>query len=248
MTVVVALGDSFTCGQGVGVRVEADHTWVALLAGALPAGRLVRLAMPGARVADVRAHQVPRLPDHAEVATLLVGLNDVARSGFDAAAVRADLLDTVAELRRRADDVLLGRLHDAGALLPLPSRVARAARRRIDHVNGAVDEAARRPGVQVLDLREVVALASPGGWLVDRIHPSRAGHRAMAVAATEVLRGAGRHGATLIDDAPVPRGSSRRARSWWALRHGLPYAAGHLRELGVPVASAVLGRSNPGRD
>ncbi len=242
MTVVVALGDSFTCGEGVGVRVDPEDTWVAVLARALPAGRLVRLAVPGARVADVRTGQLPLVPDGADVATLLVGLNDVARSGFDAAAVGADLLDTVAALRSRADDVLLGRLHDAGALLPLPARVARATRGRIEQVNAAVDEASRWPGVCVLDLRRVPALARPGGWSVDRIHPGPAGHRGMAAAAIGALRNAGRHPVTPIDEVVVPPGSSPTARGWWAVRHGLPYATGHLREIGAPVASAVLRR------
>ncbi|MFW3171285.1 SGNH/GDSL hydrolase family protein [Geodermatophilus sp. CPCC 206100] len=242
MTVVAALGDSFTCGEGVGVRVHPADTWVALLAAALPGGRLVRLAVPGARVADVRTAQVPRLPGGTDVATLLIGLNDVARSGFDAATVGADLLATVTELRGRAEDVLLARLHDAATLLPLPARVAQATRSRIAQVNAAVDEAARWPGVHVLDLRQVPALARPGGWALDRIHPSPAGHRGMAAAAIDVLRGAGRTPTRPIGQVVVPRGPSRRARARWALRHGLPYGIGHLREIGSPVASAVLGR------
>jgi lysophospholipase L1-like esterase len=242
VTVVVALGDSFTCGEGVGVRVQPEDTWVALLARALPAGRLVRLAVPGARVADVRTGQLPLVPGGADVATLLVGLNDVARSGFDAAAVGADLLETVAALRSRADDVLLGRLHDAGALLPLPARVAQATRRRIEGVNAAVDEAARWSGVRVLDLRLVPVLARPGGWSVDRVHPSPAGHQGMAAAAIEALRAAGRQPGRPIVEVVEPRGSSWSARGWWAVRHGLPYAACHVWEIGGPIASAVLRR------
>ena len=148
----------------------------------------------------------------------------------------------LAPVTGRVDDVLLGRLHDAAALLPLPARVARATRRRIEQVNTAVDEAARWPGVRVLDLGLVPALGVPGGWSVDRIHPGLAGHQGMAVAAVEALRGAGRHPATPLGEVVVPRGSSRSARGWWAVRHGLPYAAGHLREIGAPIASAGLGR------
>ena len=81
MTVVVALGDSLTCGEGVGVRVRPEDTWVALLARALPAGRLVRLAVPGARVADVRCGQLPLVPGGVDVATLrtLLGRGVAAR-------------------------------------------------------------------------------------------------------------------------------------------------------------------------
>lgn len=242
MTLVAALGDSFTCGEGVGVRVDPDATWVALLARALPGGRLVRLAEPGARVADVALGQVPLLPARVQLATLVVGLNDVARSGFDADVVGAALLDVVAVLRRRAEEVLVGRLHDPAARLPLPSRVGQAARRRIALVNAAVDEAGSRPGVRVLDLDRVPALAQPGGWAVDRIHPSAAGHRGMAVAAAEVLRSGGRVRPAPVRPGSVPVGPSGPARTWWAVRHGLPYAAGHLPAIGGPVASALVRR------
>lgn len=242
MTVVAALGDSFTCGEGVGVRVAPDATWVALLARALPDGRLLRLAVPGARVAGVRARQLPLLTGHVDVATLVIGLNDVARSGFDAAAVTADLRHVVSMLRDRAEEVVLGRLHDPSAVLPLPAGLARATRRRIEVLNAVVDEAARLPGVSILDLGAVPALAQPGGWSVDRIHPSAAGHGGMAAAAIDALRAGGRQRPSPLAVASVPPGPSRLDRCGWMFRHGLPYAAGHLREMGVPLASAVLGR------
>lgn len=241
MTSVVALGDSFTCGEGVGVRVDPEATWTALLAAALPDGRLLRLAEPGAGVADVRLRQLPGLPERADVATLLVGLNDVARAGFDPSTVARSLLDLVAVLRTRADEVLVGRLHDAVALLPLPGRIAAICRSRIGAVNAAVDRVGEWPGVRVLDLAAVPALAQPGAWAVDRIHPSAAGHRAMAAAAVHALRGAD-GGIGAMDDVVIPRGPSCRHRAGWAVRHGLPYAAGHVRELGGPLVSAALRR------
>ena len=242
MTLVAALGDSFTCGVGVGVRVHPAQTWAALLSRALPDGRLLRLAVPGARLIDVRTGQLPALPARVDVATLVVGLNDVARSGFDPATVGTDLLEVVATVLHRADEVLVGRLHDAAALLPLPAGAARAARDRIGLVNAAVDEMAGWPGVRVLDLGRVPALTQPGGWSVDRVHPSPAGHRGMAAAAVEVLRAAGRPALTPIAEVAVPRGPSRRARGWWVARHGVPYAIGHLHDIGAPVASALRRR------
>lgn len=242
MTVVVALGDSFTCGEGVGVRVPPADTWVALLADALPGGRLRSLAVPGARVSDVRAHQLPLLDGPAHVATLLIGLNDVARAGFAAGSVHDDLLACVMALREQADEVLVGRLHDPTAVLRLPVRVAEATRLRVALLNRAVDLMAEEPGVRILDLARVPQLAVPGGWAVDRIHPSPAGHRGIAVAAADCLAAWGRTGVRPIPGGAVPRGPSRSARGWWAVRHGLPYAAGHASELTRPVASALLGR------
>lgn len=246
MTVVAALGDSFTCGEGVGVRVDPEATWAALLADALPGGRLVSLAVAGARIADVRARQLPLLPGHVDVATLVIGLNDVARSGFDPPTVTTDLENLVSVLRGRADEVLLGRLHDPLALLPLPSRIAHATRRRIEVIHAVVDEVARLSGVSILDLGAVPALAQPGGWSVDRIHPSVAGHRGMAVSAIEALRPGGRHRPSPLAVPVVPPGPTRLDRSRWMVRHGVPYAAGHLREIGAPLASAVLGRGRGG--
>jgi len=209
MTVVAALGDSLTCGEGVGVRVVPTITWVGLLAGALPNGRLVRLARAGARARDVRLRQLPELPDQVDVVTLLVGLNGVARAGFDAAAVRADLLAVVAALRTLDAEVLLARLHDPVALLPLPPRVAGAARVRVAAVNAAVDVAASWPGVRVLDLALVSALSQPGGWSVDRVHPSAAGHHGIAAAAIRSLLAGGRHHPTVMAEPVLPRGPAR---------------------------------------
>jgi lysophospholipase L1-like esterase len=242
MTVVAALGDSLTCGEGVGVRVDPTITWAGLLAGALPNSRLVRLASAGSRARDVRLRQLPELPDQVDVATLLVGLNDVARAGFDAAAVRADLLAVVAALRTLDVEVLLARLHDPVARLPMPPRVAGAARVRVAAVNAAVDVAASWPGVRVLDLALVPALSQPGGWSVDRVHPSAAGHQGIAAAAIRSLLAGGRHHPAVLAEPVIPPGPARLAQGWWTVRHGLPYAASHLRELGGPVAACVLHR------
>ena len=77
---------------------------------------------------------------------------------------------------------------------------------------------------------------------MDRVHPSTAGHEAMAVAATEVLRRAGWTVAGLA--APqVPPAASGAARAWWVAAHGMPYLAGHLREIGGPVVTGLVRRS-----
>ncbi|MGY1856945.1 SGNH/GDSL hydrolase family protein [Modestobacter sp. SYSU DS0290] len=241
MTLLAALGDSLSCGEGVGLRIEPECTWVGLVCAALPGARLVPLATAGARVADVRDRQLPRVPGELDLATVLVGLNDVARAGFDPAAVRAGLLDVVTALRARRAEVLLGRLHDPAAVLRVPGPVARAVRERTAVVNAAVDTAAGLPGVHVVDLGAVPALAGTAGWAADRVHPSRAGHRGLAAAAAEVLRTAGWTPDRVA--APEPGGGPTAGeRVRWALRHGLPYAVGHARELGGPVASAVLRR------
>ena len=109
---LVILGDSFSCGAGSGAEVAPDDTWGVLVARALRAGWVI-LAAPGARTCDVLADQLPRAlrfrPTHA---TVLVGLNDVVRPGFDPTRSRRDLMAVVDELRRAAVTVLICRMHD----------------------------------------------------------------------------------------------------------------------------------------
>jgi lysophospholipase L1-like esterase len=239
MTVLAALGDSLSCGEGVGLRVPVSQTWTALVADSLPAGRLVLHATPGARVRDVLQRQAPAVD--CQLATLLIGLNDIARGGFDASRFHRDLQAVVSHLTATGASVLVGKLHDPTALLPLPGVVARLARRRVDDVNAAVDELGCWARVHLLSLADVPVLQSAAGWAVDRIHPSPAGHRGLAAAASKVLRGAGWPAARVAEPEPA-RPPSRWAHSWWLGRHGVPYAATHLRELGQPVVSALSQR------
>lgn len=245
---VVSLGDSFSCGEGVGVRVPLSQTWVAVLADGLVGGRLCPLAAPGSVVADVRARQLPVVLAAApEVATVLVGLNDVIRAGFNAARVQADLCTVVAQLRARGTVVLVARLHDPTALLSVPGSLRRAVGERTAVINAAVDEAARDdPGVQVLDLRGVAALRCRTTWAVDRLHPSLLGHRAMATAALELLARAGFAVAPSLAGAPKARSVRARDELRWVVRHGLPWLAAHGRQVALPAAGMALRRAGLG--
>ncbi|MDQ3475438.1 MAG: GDSL-type esterase/lipase family protein, partial [Actinomycetota bacterium] len=89
---VVALGDSFSCGEGVGLDIRPEQTWTALLCDALPGARLVNLSRAGARVRDVRRHQLPvAVTVRPELVTIVVGLNDVIRSGLSAEQLVLDM-------------------------------------------------------------------------------------------------------------------------------------------------------------
>jgi len=252
---VVALGDSTSCGEGVGLGVPRDRTWPALLAGALPGAHLLLLATPGAKVRDLRSRQLPPAVERApHLATVLVGLNDAGRGGFSADGFASDLLVVVEALRSSGADVLLGRLHDPTGLLPLlPGRLRQLVRTRIKIVNAAVDRAVQAgrdaatgapdaPAVHLLDLGQIPALQLRRSWDVDRLHPSAAGHRAIAEAAAAVLRRAGRDvGPVRAEPAPdAARGPA--AETWWALRHGLPWLIGRLQEATVPVPVGLVRR------
>lgn len=239
---MVALGDSISCGEGVGVRIAVPQTWPALLAAALPDGRLVPLAAPGARVRDVRYRQLGSIPQQLDLVTLVVGLNDVVRPEFDAHTIRTDLLATVRHLTGRGATVLLGRLHDPTTQLPLPPRLARSTRQRVGAVNAAVDVAGRVPRVHLLDLAEAPSLQGPSGWAVDRIHPSELGHQGIAAHAAGLLADAGWRLLPLPEPLPTTAPSTPQ-RAVWLIRHGVPYALRHVPQLGRPALSALLGHT-----
>jgi lysophospholipase L1-like esterase len=240
---VVSLGDSISCGEGVGLLVEPARTWPALLCRALPNAELLALATAGARVRDVRAVQLPRaVAAEPHLATLLIGLNDVSRADFTPPAFADDLRAVVAALRPCGATVLLGRLHDPCAVVPLPGQLRDRLRLRVDSVNATVDEVARDPDVHLLDLADIPALRLRRAWAVDRVHPHESTHGILAAAAATALRDAGLPVAA-VPPSPLPDSAPRAsAEARWVIRHGTPWMAGHLRQVALPALSLALGR------
>lgn len=227
---LVALGDSLSCGEGVGIRLPLEQTWPALLADRLGLVTTT-LATPGRRLTDVLQDQLPMaralLPD---VATVLVGLNDVLRSDIGHDEATAALRMVVVELQDAGAEVLLVRLHDPTRLLPVPRLLRTALLRRVSRINSAVDGVVRDTGCHALDLTAVPGLEDRAAWAVDRMHPSVRGHSTIADAAAGVLAAAGlavRGAPRPAADCVAPR---RLAEVGWVARHALPYAALHGRQ------------------
>lgn len=232
---LVALGDSTSCGEGVGLRVPLERTWPALLAETMGAQHTC-LARPGARVRDVLSAQVePACAMRPDVVTVLIGLNDVLRS---ASCPTGEQLTSA--LRPFAQSqVLLARLHDPTELLPLPRVARNAVLRRVGLFNAAVDEAAAATGALVFDLAGLPGLRCRDAWAVDRLHPSAHGHAVIAAGAAIALRVAPCTAATALPgDGQV---SGRLAELFWLIRHGLPYLAVHGGRM-APGALAALAR------
>jgi len=152
---VVALGDSITAGFGDPIPGGGWRGWAALLAAALaPPGAVHfhNLAHSGALTNDVADRQLPvaqRL--RPDVATVVVGINDTLRAGFDADLV-GERLDRIVRLLAAAGTVVLtARLPDPGLMLGLPATLARPLSRRIHAVNTAADIVATRYGTVHFD-------------------------------------------------------------------------------------------------
>jgi len=234
---LVALGDSFSCGEGVGVRVPLSQAWPAVLArhaGLEP----LPLARPGARVRDLREQQLPLTPE-APVATVLVGLNDVCRGAFDAGRFAADYHDLVDGLLQRVDVVLVGRLHNPTQFLWVPKPLRQIVDVRTAAINAAIDEAAGgKTRVPVLDLAAIQALQLRCAWAADGVHPTVFGHTALASAGAEALRETGRG----VDAVVLPlraKGTTKVRHAVWLARYGVPYLALNARVFATPIAEGL---------
>ena len=164
----------------------------------------------------------PALALRPDLATVLTGLNDVSRTGWRPESVAEDLHSTVTALRERGSTVLLGRLHDPTAQLPMPGWLRAMTQERLGVVNAAVDDL-DGPGVLVVDLAAVPELWRRSGWAVDRVHPSVLGHRGIAQAALRVLRQAGWHGPAQVSLPSAMEQCSRFAEARWLALHGAPF-------------------------
>jgi lysophospholipase L1-like esterase len=181
MTTFAALGDSITLGVGDPAPGGGWRGWAAFLAQSLPGGHLVNLAANGARAADVERAQLPRaLELRPDVASVIVGTNDILRAGFDAAAIQAALAHVTGSLSAAGAVVLTMRLPDPGLMLGLPPALARPLARRIQVINEAMDELAGRFGTLHFDAAAEAVTYERRMWSADRLHPSERGHRYIA--------------------------------------------------------------------
>ena len=193
---LVALGDSITVGVGDTVGPDAVHGpgWAAHLAAVLGVEAFTNLATNGARSSDVAERQLDAaLALRPRLVTVLVGGNDVLRSDFDARLTLLDLQRCVSELCRAGTDVVLVKLPVIGLFELSPRLVRRVMRRRVASINAAVEEVALsaadgdRGRVVVVDAVQAIAPAGEQAWHVDRVHPSPAGHRRLALAVATAL-------------------------------------------------------------
>jgi len=181
MTTLAVLGDSITLGVGDPAPGGGWRGWAAFLADSLPGGRLVNLAANGARVADVERTQLPRaLELRPDVASVVVGVNDTLRAGFDAARIQAALAHVAGSLTAAGAVVLTMRLPDPGMMLGLPPALTRPLARRLQVINEAMDQVAEQFGTLHFDAPADLAAYNRRMWSADRLHPSERGHRYIA--------------------------------------------------------------------
>ena len=209
VTTFAALGDSITVGIGdpapVGPHGATWRGWAALLAEGMPEPRLHNLATAGAQAAEVERDQLPRaLELRPDVASVIVGINDTLRAGFDPRRFARAAEHTVGALRSAGAEVLTMRLPDPGLMLGLPDALSRPLARRIHAVNAVIDDLAERFGTLVFDAAGDPETYDRRMWSVDRLHPSERGHRLIAGRFHDRLAAAGCRSAPARNRAVQP--------------------------------------------
>ncbi|WP_149180151.1 SGNH/GDSL hydrolase family protein [Streptomyces sp. TRM49041] len=184
----VALGDSQTEGLGDGDDTTGLRGWADRLAEHLarhsPGLRYANLAVRGRLAAQVHAEQLaPALELRPDLATVVVGVNDLLRPRFDADAVAGHLEAMFAALTARGARVATLTFPDLARITPL----ARPLAPRVTALNDRVRRAAHRHGVTVAETAHHPVVTDARLWTPDRLHASPLGHRRIAAAMAHAL-------------------------------------------------------------
>lgn len=247
---IAALGDSATVGLGDPVP-GGWRGWSRLLAAALGTRYDVsycNLAVVGATSGDVVDGQLDDAVAHRpDLASLVVGVNDTMRAGWDPARLREELMTCAEALTGAGATLLTARFHDHGAVFGLPGVLRRPLQARIEVVNGVYDEVHARFGGHRIDLAARPDVLERGFWSVDRLHPSELGHRALARAYADLLTAAG-----LDFEPPSLDSSGGESLGWrqdlsWMVREGAPWVGRRARDLGPWAARIAWEETRPAR-
>ncbi len=221
MTRIVTLGDSITIGMGDPAPGGGWRGWAQHLAGGLPEPELHNLAVLGAQAKHVERDQLPKaLELRPDVASLVVGINDTLRAGFDPVRTGQSAARTVAALRASGATVLTMRLPDPGRMFGLPAGLAAPLSRRMRAVNAELDKVAAHFGTLHWDAAGDLETYDSRNWSVDRLHPNERGHRLIACRFWDCLAAAGYELADKPDPEPTSPPATRRDDMLWMATKG----------------------------
>jgi lysophospholipase L1-like esterase len=230
---VLALGDSITNGGGELQWGVALQSWAQWLARGLNLP-FTSYAADGATVRDVLAEQVPAADPGAryDVGALYIGVNDVRSPHWDPQAYAQGFDQALAWLTARAQRTLV-------CTIPLDLGRPRASE-RVAEANRIIEDAARRHGALVVDLRDFRAR---NHVMVDAVHPTAFGQVAIAERALDVLAAGGLpprlRPHTLLSPAERTR--------WRALRGDATYAYRQAKQVARTGARLLALKARRGR-
>ena len=178
--VFAVLGDSSAVGLGV---TRAAETPGALIAAALTElaerpVRLVRVAVTGAESRELDEQVDRALPEHPDVALIMIGANDVTTLTKPATAVR-HLEDAVRRLTAAGCEVVVGTCPDLGTIRPIAQPLRSFARRWSRQMAAAQTVAVVEAGGRTVSLGSVLGpqfASDRSMFSVDEFHPSAVGY------------------------------------------------------------------------
>jgi lysophospholipase L1-like esterase len=228
----VALGDSQTEGLGDGDDIHGYRGWADRLAEHLaeadPDLRYANLAVRGRLTAQVHAEQLgPALRLRPDLATVMAGMNDLIRPGFDATEVAGCLEEMFAALTAAGAHVVTVTYPDIGKIAPL----ARPLVPRVLDFNAQIRAAAARHKVTVVDTFSHAFATDARMWSIDRLHASSLGHARIAAAMAHALNLPGSDDTWTLPLPPHPRtaGQAARAELRWIAAFAGPWIHRRLR-------------------
>lgn len=246
---IAALGDSSTFGLGDPVP-GGYRGWSRLLVEALVRSgydvSFCNLAVPGATAGSVLADQLDEAVAHRpDLASLVVGVNDVLKSTWDPGRVRHELVTCAETLTGQGATLLTARFHEHERVLPLPEPLRRPLRNRMDQLNSVWDDIFATYGGLRVDLQSVPEALDRRFWAVDRMHPSELGHRCLARAFAGELATLG-----IEVEPPSPACEGGLPATWqrdvlWLLAEGAPWIGRRARDLGPWAARRAWGEIRP---
>ncbi|WP_433327163.1 SGNH/GDSL hydrolase family protein [Spirillospora sp. CA-294931] len=184
----VALGDSQTEGLGDGDDLRGLRGWADRLAESLAAAEpgllYANLAVRGRRAAEIHHRQLgPALDLKPDLVTVMAGMNDLIRPGFDVAETAGHMDAMIAALTGAGARVVTVTFPDIGKIAP----PARSLRPRVLDLNRRIRASAERHGATLVDTFPHAVTTDARMWSVDRLHLSVEGHARLAAAAAHAL-------------------------------------------------------------
>jgi lysophospholipase L1-like esterase/uncharacterized protein (DUF952 family) len=184
----VAIGDSQTEGLLDPDGRGGYRGWADRLAGHLAADNphlaYANLAVRGKLLAAIRAEQLePALQQQPDLVTVMGGLNDLLRPGFDPGIATGHLDAMLAAIRAAGATPVTNTFPPIEQITPLLRRLAP----RVTAFNAGIRAASERHGAVLVDFAQHPGTADPRIWSPDRIHANPVGHALIAAAFADAL-------------------------------------------------------------
>ncbi len=223
----VAIGDSTTEGLDDPLPGGAYRGWADRLAERLaelePAATYANLAIRGRLAGQVRAEQLAAaLALEPDLASVVAGLNDALRPGFEVDTVASEIEAMQAALVRSGATVVTFTMADPTPVIP----ISRPLRPRLLAFNEALREVAARSGAILIDFARHPVASDPRLWSVDRLHANSAGHARIAAAVIDALELPGSDSSWAEPLPPLPQRRPHEvlaAEIGWSGRHLVPW-------------------------